>query len=128
MNDLNALYTDTVRQGTYVHSNPSVASGSSVTLLAANPARRYLVIQNNSAANVCVNFNNATLTGIVPSNTNPCVVLAAGASTNLPQCCTYCCYYYLSNIRRGYYQHKYYRTKLILEVNMKKEVKKVAKK
>lgn len=84
LNDLNALYTDTVRRGTYVHSNPSVASGSSVTLLAANPARRYLVIQNNSAANVCVNFNNATLTGIVPSNTNPCVVLAAGASYESP--------------------------------------------
>lgn len=80
LNDVSAWYVDGVRRGTFVHSNPSVANATSVTLLAANTARRYVLIQNNSAANICISLNNATLTGIVPSSTNPCIVLAAGAS------------------------------------------------
>ncbi len=78
------LYVDTVRRNTLTHTNPSVANASSVTLVASAAQRKYLRIQNNSAANILINLNNAALTGIVPSNTNPGFVLAAGAVFETP--------------------------------------------
>ena len=64
--------------GIPVEANPVLANTTSVQVLAANRKRDFLEIQNNSAANIAISFTGATLTGIVPSNTNPCTVLAAG--------------------------------------------------
>ena len=57
---------------------PSVANATSVTLLASNTARKYLLIQNNSGVNVALSLKGATLTGIVPTVTNQCIVLSPG--------------------------------------------------
>jgi len=84
LNDLNAQYVDPVRRNAWSQTNPSIANASSVTLLASNAARRFLAIQNNSAANICVSLVSGTFTGIVPSNTNPCIVIAAGATFSTP--------------------------------------------
>ena len=66
------------------HANPSVANATSVTILAAQSDRKYLLIQNNSAADVAISLVGATLTGIVPTTANPCIVLDAGASYENP--------------------------------------------
>lgn len=60
-------------------TTPSVATATSVTVLSANPSRKFLLIQNNTAANIMISLSGATLTGIVPSATNIGFVLAAGA-------------------------------------------------
>lgn len=84
INDVNAQYTDGVRRGTFTHTQPTIATATSSTLVASNTARRYLVVQNNSAANIMINLNNGTLTGIAPTSTNLGIVLAAGASYETP--------------------------------------------
>lgn len=84
-NDLGQLYVDPIRRITFAHSNPSVTTATSTTIIAANTSRRYLLVQNNTAANICISLNAAVLTGIVPSNTNACIVLAAGATYESPQ-------------------------------------------
>lgn len=68
-------YVDTVLRSSGTAANASVASASSVTLVAANAQRKYLRIQNNSAANIVISLTGATLTGIVPSSTNVGFVL-----------------------------------------------------
>lgn len=70
-----------------VHTNPNVANATSVTLLAANADRRYLLVQNNSAANIALSLDGGVLTGIVPTVTNECIVLAPGASYESPSHC-----------------------------------------
>jgi hypothetical protein len=72
---------------TPVHTNPNVANATSVTLLAANADRRYLLVQNNSAANIALSLEGGVLTGIVPTVTNECIVLAPGASYESPSHC-----------------------------------------
>lgn len=61
-------------------TTPSVTTATSFTILAANRNRNYLLIQNNSSANIMVSLSGATLTGIVPTSTNIGVVLIPGAS------------------------------------------------
>jgi hypothetical protein len=78
------LYVDTVRRNTMTHTQPSVTDATSFTLVASNTQRKYLLIQNNSAANVMINLNNGTLTGIAPTSTNVGIVLAAGTAYETP--------------------------------------------
>lgn len=78
------LYVDTVRRNTMTHTQPSVTTATSFTLVAANAQRKYLRVQNNSAANILLNLNNGTLTGIAPTSTNLGIVLAAGAFFETP--------------------------------------------
>lgn len=73
-----------ITNGEAVHANPSVPNATSTTILAANSARRYLLIQNNSAANIAISLAGLALTGIVPTAAKPCIVLAAGASYESP--------------------------------------------
>lgn len=78
------LYVDTVRRNTMTHTQPTVTTATSFTLAASNAQRKYLRVQNNSAANILLNLNNGTLTGIVPTSTNLGIVLAAGAFFETP--------------------------------------------
>lgn len=57
---------------------PNVASGSSVTLLAANANRKYLLVYNGTGANIMFSLGGLTLTGIVPTATNIGEVLVPG--------------------------------------------------
>lgn len=77
-------YVDPVRRGTMTHTQPTITTATSFTLLAAAAQRKYLLIQNNSAANVLINLNNGTLTAIAPTSTNLGIVLAPGASYESP--------------------------------------------
>lgn len=72
----------TIYSGTLVTTTPTINTASSTTILAANPDRKLLIIQNNSAANVAIGLNGETLTGIVPSATNKCYVLPSTAGAN----------------------------------------------
>lgn len=74
------VVVDVTKTGTPTESNPSIANATSVTLVAANPARKYLLIQNNSGANIQLSLAGGVLTGIVPSTANPGIVLIPGAS------------------------------------------------
>ena len=64
-------------RGTATTTNPTIASGSSVQVLAANANRKYLNIQNNAAFNEVVSWNGGTLTGATPTSGNPCMILYA---------------------------------------------------
>lgn len=83
-NSFGMAYTDGVYRSTGTHTQPTVTTATSFTLVAANTSRRYLLIQNNSAANILINVNNGTLTGIVPTSTNLGIVLIPGASYASP--------------------------------------------
>lgn len=77
--------------GTPAVTNPSFTNATSFTLVAANAARTYLLIQNNSAVNIAVSLEGGTLTGIVPTATNECIVLVPGdfyesPANYCPQC------------------------------------------
>lgn len=72
----------TIYSGTLVTTTPTINTATSTTILAANPNRKLLIIQNNSAANIMVGFNGETLTGIVPSATNKGYVLPSTAGSN----------------------------------------------
>jgi hypothetical protein len=84
VNDFGAQYIDGVRRSAFVHTQPTVTNITSFTCASANAARRSLTIQNNSAANIMINLNNGTLTGIVPTSTNLGIVLTAGSSYSTP--------------------------------------------
>jgi len=61
-------------------TTPTIATATNTTLLAQNTTRKWLNIQNNSAANIMISFSGATLTGIVPTATNiGFVIVPAGA-------------------------------------------------
>lgn len=64
----------------FSHTQPSVLTANSFTCLAANTLRKGLLIQNNSAANIMINLNGETLTGIVPTSTNKGIVIAANGT------------------------------------------------
>lgn len=72
----------TIYSGALVTTTPTINTGASTVILAANPNRKLLIIQNNSAANIMVGLNNETLTGIVPSATNKGYVLPSTAGAN----------------------------------------------
>lgn len=76
--------TTTPGQGTPTTTTPSVTDSTSFTLVAANASRKYLLVQNDSSANVLISLSNATLTGIVPTSTNKGIVLIPGASYENP--------------------------------------------
>lgn len=65
-------------------TTPTVANATSVTIASANPLRTYVLIQNNSAANVMISPSGGVLTGIVPTSTNKGIVLSAGAAWENP--------------------------------------------
>jgi hypothetical protein len=69
--------------GNTTTTTPTVNSGANVTLLAANPFRKFLLIQNNSAADIAIGFEGQTLTGIAPTSTNKCFVLKSTAGLNI---------------------------------------------
>lgn len=69
--------------GTFTTTTPTVATATSTQLLAANGFRKFLLIQNNSAANIAISFSGATLTGIVPTATNKVYVLPSTAGSNV---------------------------------------------
>jgi len=73
-----------IYRGTPDDKTPSITTSTSFTILAANTARKYLLIQNNSAANIMVSLEGGTLTGIVPTSTNVGIVLIPGASYENP--------------------------------------------
>lgn len=71
--------------GTATTTTPTINTATSTTVLAANPVRKFLLIQNNSAANIAISFTGATLTGIAPTSTNICYVLPSTADANVVQ-------------------------------------------
>ena len=65
--------------GTPNATNPTVASGASVTLLAANANRKYLsVFNNHPTANLAVSWSGASLTSATPGLSNPCDIIPPG--------------------------------------------------
>ena len=73
----------TYHSGNTTTTTPTMATATSVTIAAAKPFRNFLLIQNNSAANIAISFNGATLTGITPTSTNLCYVLPSTAGSNV---------------------------------------------
>lgn len=71
-----------VYSGTLLTTTPTINTATSTTILAANPNRKTLIIQNNSAANIMINLNGDALTGIVPTATNRGLVLPSTAGAN----------------------------------------------
>ncbi len=61
-------------------TTPEVLTATSTTVLSANASRKFLLIQNNSAADIMVSLSGATLTGIVPTAANIGFVLIPDAS------------------------------------------------
>lgn len=61
---------------------PTINTATSTQILAAKPFRNFLLLQNNSAADIAISLDGATLTGIVPSATNRCFVLKSTAGLN----------------------------------------------
>jgi len=51
----------TCYSGNVVFTTPSVSTATSTTLLEENTNRKYLFIQNNTAANIMVSFDGAVL-------------------------------------------------------------------
>ena len=72
----------TIYSGALVTTTPTINTAASTTILAANPNRKLLIIQNNSAANIMVGLNGETLTGITPTSTNKGYVLPSTAGAN----------------------------------------------
>lgn len=73
----------TAYAGNTTTTTPSITTATSFEVLAANPNRKFLEIQNNSAANIGISFEGATLTGIAPTSTNKCFVLISTAGSNI---------------------------------------------
>lgn len=63
-----------------IETTPTMANATSVTMVVPKEARKYLLIQNNSAANICCSLSGNVLTGIAPTATNKCFVITAGGS------------------------------------------------
>lgn len=68
--------------GKAVTTTPTLATATSVQVLAANPFRKLLIIQNASAAHISVGLDGQTLTGISPSATNICFNLTNNDNGN----------------------------------------------
>lgn len=64
-------------------TTPTIATASSTEILAANGFRKFLLIQNTSAADVAIGLNGETLTGIAATATNKCFVLKSTAGLNI---------------------------------------------
>jgi hypothetical protein len=68
--------------GKAVTTTPTIQTATSTTILAANPFRKFLLIQNASAAHVGIGLDGQTLTGIAPTSTNICVNLTNNDNGN----------------------------------------------
>ena len=68
--------------GNTTTTTPTIATATSTTILTANGARQFLLIQNNSAADIAIGFEGQTLTGIAPTSSNKCFVLKSTAGLN----------------------------------------------
>lgn len=68
--------------GLAITSTPTIATATNTQVLAANPFRKFLIIQNGSAAHVGVGLNGQTLTGITPTVTNLCINLTNNDNGN----------------------------------------------
>jgi hypothetical protein len=73
----------TAYAGNPTTTTPTIATATSTTVLAANGVRKFLVIQNNSAANIAIGLEGQTLTGITATSTNKCYVLPSTAGSNV---------------------------------------------
>lgn len=69
--------------GNAVTTTPTINTATSTTIATAKPFRNFLLIQNNSAANIAIGFEGQTLTGIAPTSTNKCYVLPSTAGSNV---------------------------------------------
>lgn len=77
------------QNSTITEACPTIANITSVTLLAANANRKYLLIQNNSGANIVISLTGIVLTGITDTASNTVLILLPGASyENPPNFCT----------------------------------------
>jgi len=72
----------TAYSGNAVTTTPSIPTATSTTILAANPFRKFLLIQNASAAHVGIGLAGQTLTGITPTSTNICLNLTNNDNGN----------------------------------------------
>lgn len=72
----------TIYSGALVTTTPTINTATSTTILSANPNRKLLIVQNNSAANIMIGLNGETLTGITPTSTNKGYVLPSTAGAN----------------------------------------------
>lgn len=61
-------------------TTPMVASATSTPILAANGARRYLLVQNGTAGAAMISLSGAILSGVVPTATNAGIALPPGGS------------------------------------------------
>lgn len=72
----------TYHSGNTTTTTPTINTATSTTIVAAKPFRNFLMIQNNSAANIAISFEGAALTGITPTATNKCYILSSSAGNN----------------------------------------------
>ena len=63
---------------------PNVANATSVPVLAANPNRKGLRIQNNTAATIAWSEAGFALTGVTPTLANPCEQIVSGSYYESP--------------------------------------------
>ena len=63
--------------------NPTIQSANSTQLLGQQNNRRFLMIQNNSAAPIAISFRGITITSLTPSATNPVFVLSNTPGINV---------------------------------------------
>lgn len=72
----------TAQTGNTTTTTPTIATATSTTVLAANPFRKCLIIQNTSGADIAIGLEGQTLLGITASSTNKCFVLKNTAGLN----------------------------------------------
>jgi len=72
----------TAYTGNTTTTTPTIQTATSTTVLAANPFRKLLIIQNASAAHIGVGLEGQTLTGIAPTSTNKCFNLTNNDNGN----------------------------------------------
>lgn len=72
----------TAYAGKATTTTPTIATATSTQILAANPFRKLLIIQNASAAHVGIGLDGQTLTGIAPTSTNSCINLTNNDNGN----------------------------------------------
>jgi hypothetical protein len=72
----------TAHTGNTTTTTPTIPTATSTTVLAANPFRKFLLIQNHSGAAIGIGLEGQTLTGVNPSATNKCFNLDSGANNN----------------------------------------------
>jgi hypothetical protein len=72
----------TAYTGNTITTTPTIQTATSTTVLAANPFRKLLIIQNASAAHIAIGLEGQTLTGIAPTSTNKCLNLTNNDNGN----------------------------------------------